>query len=154
MCIIVCLYLFLSFVIQCHCLSFFERRLLNTILVFANYSFTIHRLNNIISYKNTSFNWARWSVSVRIFYNTQKGKYNQLFATHRHPIDENQCRHNAWAHWGATTIEAMLMYVCSVQHVALMCKYLICWNYQYNRYTCMLNYIVYLHFYFCEWLCR
>ena len=30
------------------------------------------RLQNIISYKNTSFNWARWSVSFIIFYTTQK----------------------------------------------------------------------------------
>ena len=89
-CIIVCLYLFLSFghSVPLYCLSFFEWRLLKTILVFANYSvksslelmlycFTMCRikikfsysysyptpctdLNNIISYKNASFNWARW----------------------------------------------------------------------------------------------
>jgi hypothetical protein len=42
---------------------------------------------------------APCSVSVRIFYTTQKGKHKQLFATHRRPIDEIQCRLNAWAHW-------------------------------------------------------
>ena len=89
-CIIVCLYLFHSFghSVPLYCLSFFEWWLLKTILVFANYSvksslepmlycFTMCRikikfsysysyptpctdLNNIISYKNASFHWARW----------------------------------------------------------------------------------------------
>ena len=141
MCIIVRLYLFLSFghSVQLYCLSFFEWRLLNTILVFADCFYTMHRLKNIISCKNTSFNWARWSVSFIIFYTTQKGKHKQLFATNRRPIDEIQCRLNAWAHWSVLKEPhdhsgPMLIYVCYAQHVALMCKHWCCWKYQCNRY--------------------
>jgi hypothetical protein len=61
---------------------------------------------------------------------------------------------NTFFSGGVTLCTRNVKYFCHLS-VYLKVSTLICWKYQYNKYTLyMFNFIDHLHCYFCEWLCR